>query len=1003
MADDAGRLNQVFAETSFLYGSNAAFIEDLHAQWADDPASVSGEWRDFFNQLRDSAATVKASAGAGAWGRDRATEATEETGVFDGRWPTPRPVPGKGGAPAAPAAAASGATTDEVRAAAHDSIRALMLIRSYRVRGHLHAKLDPLGIEQPIDNPELTPEFYGFSEADLDRPIYLDGVLGLQTGTVREVMALLERTYCGTIGIQYMHIAEPEEKSWLQARIEGPDKFEQNAFTREGKLAILNKLIEAEGFERFLHKRFPGTKRFGLDGGEAMVPAMEQIIKRGGALGVDEMVFGMAHRGRLNMLAAVMAKPYRAIFHEFQGGSSVPSDIEGSGDVKYHMGASSNREFDGNHVHLSLTANPSHLEIVNPVVLGKARAKQAFDIRAANAGKPEAEWALDRSKVMPVLIHGDAAFAGQGVVAECFALMGLKGYRTGGTMHFVVNNQIGFTTSPRNSRSSPYPSDVALMVQAPIFHVNGDDPEAVVFAAKVATEFRQKFHKDVVVDMFCYRRFGHNEGDDPTFTQPLMYAKIKAQPSTREIYSQRLIDEGVIDAAGVDAAIADFDAFLDAQFEAGKTFEADKADWMDGQWQGIGLPEGDERRGKTDVPAAKLTDLGTRLTTVPNQIDIHRTLKRVMEGRRETITTGENIDWATAESLAFATLLDEGFPVRLSGQDSVRGTFSQRHSGVIDQTTEERYIPLNNLREGQAEFEVIDSALSEEAVLGFEYGYAVTDPNTLVMWEAQFGDFVNGAQVVIDQFISSGERKWLRMCGLTMLLPHGYEGQGPEHSSARLERFLQQCAEDNMQVANCTTPANYFHILRRQMQRHFRKPLILMTPKSLLRHKKAVSSLADMAEGSSFHRVLHDDAERRPDVAGLTLKPDKDIRRVVLCSGKVYYDLLESREVRFKAGEPVDDVYLMRLEQFYPWPLKSLMTELVRFPKAELVWCQEEPKNMGGWTFVDPWLELTLEKLDLASTRARYVGRPASASTAAGLMSRHLKELETFLNDAFAV
>ena len=1007
MADDAGRLNQVFAETSFLYGANASFIEDLHEKWANDPASVSGEWRAFFDQLRDSAATVKASADAGAWGRGTVTEPSEETGVFDGRWPTPRPVPGKGSAPVAAAVAAAaatpGATVDEVRAAAHDSIRVLMLIRSYRVRGHLHAKLDPLGIEQPIDNPELTPEFYGFSEADLDRPIYLDGVLGLQTGTVREVMALLERTYCGTIGIQYMHIAEPEEKSWLQARIEGPDKFEQNAFTREGKLAILNKLIEAEGFERFLHKRFPGTKRFGLDGGEAMVPAMEQIIKRGGALGVDEMVFGMAHRGRLNMLAAVMAKPYRAIFHEFQGGSSVPSDIEGSGDVKYHMGASSNREFDGNHVHLSLTANPSHLEIVNPVVLGKSRAKQAFDIRAANAGKPEAEWALDRSKVMPVLIHGDAAFAGQGVVAECFALMGLKGYRTGGTMHFVVNNQIGFTTSPRNSRSSPYPSDVALMVQAPIFHVNGDDPEAVVFAAKVATEFRQKFHKDVVVDMFCYRRFGHNEGDDPTFTQPLMYARIKAQPSTREIYSQRLVDEGVIDAAGVEAAIADFDAFLDAQFEAGKTFEADKADWMDGQWQGIGLPEGDERRGKTDVPAAKLTDLGTRLTTVPNQIDIHRTLKRVMEGRRETITTGENIDWATAESLAFATLLDEGFPVRLSGQDSVRGTFSQRHSGVIDQTTEERYIPLNNLREGQAEFEVIDSALSEEAVLGFEYGYAVTDPNTLVMWEAQFGDFVNGAQVVIDQFISSGERKWLRMCGLTMLLPHGYEGQGPEHSSARLERFLQQCAEDNMQVANCTTPANYFHILRRQMQRHFRKPLILMTPKSLLRHKKAVSSLADMAEGSSFHRVLHDDAERRPDVAGLTLKPDKDIRRVVLCSGKVYYDLLESREVRFKAGEPVDDVYLMRLEQFYPWPLKSLMTELVRFPKAELVWCQEEPKNMGGWTFVDPWLELTLEKLDLASTRARYVGRPASASTAAGLMSRHLKELETFLNDAFAV
>ncbi|MBX9616771.1 MAG: 2-oxoglutarate dehydrogenase E1 component [Caulobacteraceae bacterium] len=1002
MADDAGRLNQVFAETSFLYGSNAVFIEGLHDKWAADPASVSAEWRAFFDQLRDSAATVQAASAAGAWGRNRSPDPTEETGVFDGRWPAPKADPRAkpaAGTPAAPAAApaAAGASADEVRAAAHDSIRVLMLIRSYRVRGHLQATLDPLGIEAATNNPELTPEFYGFTEADMDRPIYLDGVLGLQTGTIREVLAILKRTYCGNIGIQFMHIAEPEEKSWLQQRFEGADAFEKNGFTKEGKIAILNKLIEAEGFERFLHKRFPGTKRFGLDGGEAMVPALEQMIKRGGALGVDEIVIGMAHRGRLNTLAAVMGKPYKAIFHEFQGGSTVPSDIEGSGDVKYHMGASSDRQFDGNKVHLSLTANPSHLEIVNPVVLGKARAKQAFDIRAANKGLPESQWALDRSKVMPLLIHGDAAFAGQGVVAECFALMGLKGYRTGGTMHFVINNQIGFTTSPRNSRSTPYCSDVALMVQAPIFHVNGDDPEAVVFAAKVATEYRQKFKKDVVVDMFCYRRFGHNEGDDPTFTQPIMYSKIRAQPSTREIYSKRLVEEGVISQAEVDAEIARFEQFLDDQFEAGKTFKADKADWLDGQWKGVGLPDGDERRGDTAVAEAKLKDLGHRLTTIPNQIDIHKTLKRVIEARRETLDTGANIDWATAESLAFASLVDEGFPVRLSGQDSVRGTFSQRHSGIIDQTTEERYVPLNNLGPDQAQFEVIDSALSEEAVLGYEYGYALSDPNTLVMWEAQFGDFVNGAQVVIDQFISSGERKWLRMCGLTMLLPHGYEGQGPEHSSARLERFLQQCAEDNMQVANCTTPANYFHILRRQMHRPFRKPLVIMTPKSLLRHKKAVSTLKDMAEGSSFHRVLHDDAQTRPEVSGITIKGDKDIRRVVLCSGKVYYDLLDARE---KKG--VNDIYLLRLEQFYPWPIKSLSTELARFPNAELVWCQEEPKNMGGWTFVDPWLELTLEKLDVKSKRARYVGRPASASTAAGLMSRHLKELEAFTSEALA-
>lgn len=993
MADDAGRLNQVFAETAFLYGSNAAFLEDLHEKWAANPASVSDEWRAFFDQLRDNADQVKQAAAAGAWGRSVNREPTEETGVFDGRWPEPKPDPKKPGAAPAKSAPAS---ADEIKAAAHDSIRALMLIRAYRVRGHLQATLDPLGIEQPVQNPELTPEFYGFTGADLDRPIYLDGVLGLQTGTIREVLEILKRTYCGHIGIQYMHIAEPEEKSWLQARFEGPDKFEKNAFTREGKLAILNKLIEAEGFERFLHKRFPGTKRFGLDGGEAMVPALEQVIKRGGNLGVDEIVLGMAHRGRLNTLAAVMGKPYRAIFHEFQGGSTVPSDIEGSGDVKYHMGASSDREFDGNTVHLSLTANPSHLEIVNPVVLGKARAKQAFDIREANAGKAEAEWALDRTKVVPLLIHGDAAFAGQGVVAECFALMGLKGYRTGGTLHFVINNQIGFTTSPRNSRSSPYPSDVALMVQAPIFHVNGDDPEAVVFAAKVATEYRQKFNKDVVVDMFCYRRFGHNEGDDPTFTQPLMYSKIRAQPSTREIYSKRLIEEGVISQGEVDAEIARFEAFLDAEFDAGKSFEAKKADWLDGQWQGLQAPK-EEQRGETAVPADKLRDYGHRLTTLPNDVDAHKTLKRVIDGRREAIDSGQNIDWATAESLAFASLLDEGYPVRLSGQDSVRGTFSQRHSGIIDQATEARYIPLNNLRDGQAHFEVIDSALSEEAVLGFEYGYSLADPNSLVLWEAQFGDFVNGAQVVIDQFISSGERKWLRMSGLTMLLPHGYEGQGPEHSSARLERFLQQCAEENMQVANCTTPANYFHILRRQMHRSFRKPLILMTPKSLLRHKKAVSTLADMAEGSAFHRVLHDDAQTRPEVAGVSIRPDKDIRRVILCSGKVYYDLLDARE---KQG--VDDVYILRLEQFYPWPIQSLRKELARFANAELVWCQEEPKNMGGWTFVDPWLELTLDKMDIKAKRARYVGRPASASTAAGLMSRHLKELEAFTTEAFA-
>jgi 2-oxoglutarate dehydrogenase E1 component len=983
MADDSGRLNQVLTETSFLYGGNGAFMEELYAKWANDPHSVEPSWQAFFATLRDPAGDARKGAEPPPWTpKAQAEPRPEWLSALDGLWPAVEAKLGKQIAAKAPEA-----SPDIVRRATLDSLRAIMMIRAYRMRGHLAANLDPLGLDSKPDTSELDPATYGFAPQDWDRPIFLDFVLGLESSTIREIVSILRRTYCGTLGVQYMHISNPMEKAWLQERIEGKDK--EIVFTREGKLAILTKLTEAETFERFLHKRFPGTKRFGLDGAEALVPAMEQIIKRGGSLGVRDIVLGMPHRGRLNVLAAVMGKPYHVIFHEFQGGSSLPSDIEGSGDVKYHLGASSDRAFDGNSVHLSLTANPSHLEIVNPVVLGKARAKQAFLLRDTPEG--------GRGHVLPLLLHGDAAFAGQGVVAECFALMGLKGYRTGGTIHYIVNNQIGFTTSPRYSRSSPYPSDSALMVEAPIFHVNGDDPEAVVFAAKVATEFRQQFAKDVVIDMFCYRRFGHNEGDDPTFTQPLMYKKVKDQPTTREIYAGRLTAEGVIPADGAQTLVTDFEAFLDREFDAGKSYKANKADWLDGKWSHMGRPDV-EVRGATAVPAQRLQDIGLKLTSIPDRIDAHRTLRRVLEGRREAIASGQGLDWSTAESLAWGSLLDEGFPVRLSGQDSNRGTFSQRHADIIDQTTEERYTPLNNIRPGQANFEGIDSALSEEAVLGFEYGFSLADPNSLVMWEGQFGDFANGAQVVIDQFISSGERKWLRMSGLVLLLPHGYEGQGPEHSSARLERYLQACAEDNLQVANCSTPANYFHILRRQMRRPFRKPLILMTPKSLLRHKKAVSALADLAEGSSFHRVLWDDAQRGSGLTSVQLKPDDQIRRVILCSGKVYYDLLDDRE---KKG--VDDVYILRLEQFYPWPMKSISTELQRFKAAELVWVQEEPKNMGGWTFVDPWLELTLGKLKIKAKRARYIGRPASASTAAGLMTRHLKEVETFLGEAFAV
>ena len=881
-------------------------------------------------------------------------------------------------------AGAAGVNLDPIASmrATQDSIRALMLIRAYRVMGHLAADLDPLGLVARKMHRELRPETYGFTEADLDRPIFIDKVLGLEIASVREILKILRRTYCRHIGVEFMHITSPAQKSWLQERIEGRDK--EITFTVEGKKAILNKLIEAEAFEKFADVKYTGTKRFGLDGAESMVPALEQIIKRGGQLGVKEIVIGMAHRGRLNVLANVLSKPLRAIFNEFKGGSSKPEDVDGSGDVKYHLGASADRAFDGNNVHLSLTANPSHLEIVDPVVLGKVRAKQ--DQHGCRVG--------ERTPVLPLLIHGDAAFAGQGVVAECFGLSGLKGHRTGGSVHFIINNQIGFTTNPRYSRSSPYCSDVAKMVEAPIFHVNGDDPEAVVHVAKIATEFRQKFQKPVVVDMFCYRRHGHNESDEPAFTQPLMYQAIKAHPSTVSIYAKRLIEEGVVSAQDVADMTAAFRARLDEELAAADSYKPNKADWLDGRWSDIGFADDEARRGQTGVAITTLQEVGRRITSLPQDFHAHKTIQRLLQRRREMVESGSGIDWSLAEQLAFGTLLNEGFPVRLSGQDSERGTFSQRHSVLFDQESERRYTPLKYVAPGQGRFEVINSMLSEEAVLAFEYGYTLAEPNALTMWEAQFGDFANGAQVVFDQFISSGERKWLRMSGLVCLLPHGYEGQGPEHSSARLERFLQLCAEDNWQVVNCTTPANYFHVLRRQLHRKFRKPLVIMTPKSLLRHKRVISELSELGPGTSFHRLLWDDAQLHPAQDG-QLRADRAIRRVVLCSGKVYYDLYEAR-----AAAGIDDVYLMRIEQYYPFPARALISELARFPNSEVVWAQEEPKNMGAWSFMEPNLEWVLQHLELAAKRPLYVGRPASAATATGLASRHNQEQKALLAQA---
>jgi len=977
--------NAAFALSSFLQGTNATYIDEIYARYENNPSSVDAEWQEFFKSLKDAPADVRKNAEGPSWGKANwpVTPQDDLTSALDGNWVEVEKAVSKKITAKAQVAGTELASAD-VHQATRDSVRALMLIRAYRMRGHFHAKLDPLGIEAPRDREELDPRSYGFTEADFDRKIFLDHVLGLEYGSLREIVAICERTYCQTLGVEFMHISNAAQKSWIQERIEGPDK--EISFTPEGRRAILNKLVEAEGFEKFCDVKFTGTKRFGLDGAESLIPALEQIIKRGGNLGVKEIVVGMPHRGRLNVLTQVMGKPHRALFHEFKGGSANPDVVEGSGDVKYHLGASSDREFDNNRIHLSLTANPSHLEIVDPVVLGKVRAKQD-----QHGDPPDM-----RISVLPLLMHGDAAFAGQGVVAECFGLSDLKGYRTGGSLHFIVNNQIGFTTYPRYSRSSPYPSDVAKMIDAPIFHVNGDDPEAVVFAAKVAIEFRQKFHKPVVIDMFCYRRHGHNEGDEPAFTQPVMYKKIGSHPTTLEIYAKRLIADGVMTEGEVEKTKADWRARLDAEFEAGVGYKPNKADWLDGKWAGFKIAdqEEDARRGVTGVSAAVLKDIGRKITKVPDGFRVHRTIQRFLDNRAKAIDSGNGIDWATGEALAFCTLLQEGHHVRLSGQDSERGTFSQRHSVLIDQEDESRYTPFNHLGVDQGHYEVINSLLSEEAVLGFEYGYSLAEPNALAMWEAQFGDFANGAQVLFDQFISSGERKWLRMSGLVCLLPHGYEGQGPEHSSARLERYLQMCAEDNMQVVYPTTPANYFHMLRRQLHREIRKPLIVMTPKSLLRHKRAVSRLDELGEGTTFHRILYDDAQMLPDEK-IKLLPDEKIKRIVLCSGKVYYDLYEEREKR-----GVDDVYLMRIEQLYPVPLKALVAELTRFKGAEVVWCQEEPRNMGAWHFIEPYLEWVLNQVNATYKRPRYAGRAAAAATATGLMSKHLAQLKALLDEA---
>ncbi|MBI3420414.1 MAG: 2-oxoglutarate dehydrogenase E1 component [Proteobacteria bacterium] len=950
---------------SFLSGANADFLAELYERYLQNPSSVDPSWAAFFAELKDEAPTVAAELRGAAWAPL-----------------PPHRIIGNGDA----ASHAHGskketpADTKDSLALARQSVRALMLIRAHRAVGHAMADLDPLGLKKSSPMPECEPEFWGFTKDDYDKPIFIDGVLGLQTATLKQILGVCRATYCRTIGYEFLHVQDHDQKQWLQEHIEG----QAPNYDRAGKRKILEQLTMAEGFEKFLAVKFPGTKRFGLEGGESTIPCLLTMLERGAELGLEEVVFGMAHRGRLNVLTNILRKSYVAIFAEFQGTYANPESVQGSGDVKYHLGTSCDFEIGGRKLHLTLNANPSHLEYVNPVATGRVRAKvqqRAHKVADLNDD--------DFTRVAGILLHGDAAFAGQGVVGETMELAQLKGYRTGGTVHVVINNQIGFTTAPEYAKSTLYCTDVAKIITAPIFHVNGDDPEAVAHVSRLAIEFRQKFKQDVVVEIVCYRRHGHNEGDEPAFTQPRMYAKIRSLSTTREQYAKKLNEEGSLPPVETDQIQKDFIARLENDFAASASYKPNKADWLEGKWQGLQVASGEERSGNTGVPMDLLKEVGHAISVVPQSFNLNPKIAKQLEEKMKAIDTGHGIDWATAEALAFGTLVVEGTPVRLSGQDCGRGTFSQRHASLYDQTTEERYQPINHIRWGrQAPFEVYDSPLSETAVLGFEYGYTLAEPNALVMWEAQFGDFMNGAQVIIDQFMASSETKWLRMSGLVLLLPHGHEGQGPEHSSARPERFLQMCAEENWQIANCSTPANYFHILRRQMRRQFRKPLILMTPKSLLRHKMCVSDLSDMAGDSKFYRVIGDNSAN--------LVKDEQIRRVVLCTGKVYYDLLAERDTR-----GIKDVALVRIEELYPFPHGRLCQQLRRYrPETEVVWCQEEPMNMGAWTYIDRRIEGAMAEMESKSSWPNYVGRVAAAAPATGYLKRHTKEQAEIVDKA---
>ena len=952
--------NQIFDKTSFLHGANATYVEEMFKKYSDDPSSVPNDWGIFFKNIKDEG--LNSSTYSADWAKsDLKVQNGDLISAMDSNWSSlPEKIIKKN----------ISYSVDEIQQATLDSIRALRLIRAFRVNGHLIADLDPLQLSQKNHHPELDYRNYGFNESDLEKSIFIDGSLGLDNTKLKEIIKILHETYSSSIGVEFLHIQDPDQKQWVQERIE--EVRNKTQFTVAGKRAIYRRLLEAEMFENYLDKKFLGTKRFGLVGSESTIPGIEQIIKQCCLAGIEDVYIGTAHRGRLTLLASVMEVPLRAIMTKFQAGSDDPNEVLGSGDVKYHLGVSSDREFDGKKIHLSLTPNPSHLEAVDPVVIGKVRAKQTLTKDKNN------------EKVIGILIHGDAAIAGQGVVAETFAMSQLRGFRTGGTVHFVINNQIGFTTMPLYGRSAPYCTEIAKIVQAPIFHVNGDDPEAVVHVCRLAAEFRNKFKTDVIVDMFCYRRAGHNEMDLPEFTQPLMYKKIKEHNSTLKIYEKKLIEENILSTEDSKKFENEYKNFLDSEFSLSKTYKSNKADWLEGWWKGLSTASFDARRGKTAVEKNDLISISVAIHKLPEEFTAHKRIKKIYNDRSVSVLNGVGIDWATAEALAFASLLSEGFGVRLSGQDVGRGTFSQRHAVLYDQMDEKRFVPLRHFQYQQGLFEIVDSFLSEYGVLGFEYGYSQVDPKTLVLWEGQFGDFANNAQTIIDQFITTGERKWLRMSGLTLLLPHGHEGQGPEHTSGRVERFLQMCAEDNIQVINCTSPGNYFHALRRQLHRDFRKPLIIMTPKSTLRHKKNTSKIEDFINGSSFHRVMNDQLDQ---------SSKGKINRVLLCSGKIYFEIHDQME-----SLGIENVAILRLDQLYPFPYDALTDELEYYKDCEIYWVQEEPSNMGAYFFVKERIESVMHSLNLKTKELIFIGRRSSASPATGVQARHTQNQKNIID-----